>query len=430
MTYPETLPDVAGESDPGHITDHNLIRTAVSNIDSRVNLNAESLELARSFSIAGGNSLPGVNTSGFTQTVVSASTSTISNAYLVSPNDPALKYTNAIMDNVGVLGSFSNCYKQRASTYTFTTDHMSGLLNLSFNSDAEELDFIVHTTTKVNVHQDFRFMIDDVYVMSAPVSIPNATGFYRIKATITGGLKTRSWRLEASGVTFCGVYRAPNRSLWSNTKKVGPRLVDVGDSYCMAASASGGRPWIWGNYMYQSSFITGWDVHPNAIGGTGFQNDNYGNGDPTYLSRLASQVIAVAPDMVAVHVSVNDPYYSSYNLSTVQSNMNAWFLQLYTALPNVHVFGIAGIVCNSNVYSQLSSISSNLQTQCTYYGASYINSLSWLYGAGRSDAPTGLGNTDGYIGPDGVHLTDAGNTYLAERIASAVSDIYSKRSYR
>lgn len=36
MTYPETLPDSAAQNDPGHVTDHNLLTTAVGNIDGRL----------------------------------------------------------------------------------------------------------------------------------------------------------------------------------------------------------------------------------------------------------------------------------------------------------------------------------------------------------------------------------------------------------
>jgi Repeat of unknown function (DUF5907) len=37
MAYPESLPDTAAANDPGHISDHNTIVTAVTNIDTRLN---------------------------------------------------------------------------------------------------------------------------------------------------------------------------------------------------------------------------------------------------------------------------------------------------------------------------------------------------------------------------------------------------------
>lgn len=439
MTYPETLPDTAAASDPGHVTDHNLLTTAVGNIDSRLHTvettstagQGARIDNLENFVVNGGYALPPVDIAGVTITKSSNSTSTLTNATLVAANNPVFRFNNAVMSNVGTLGSFSNCQQQLASTYTLTSQHMGQALNVSFMSDAEELDIIVHVTARPYAYQYFRVMIDGVYVMATEQAIGNTTGFYRIKVSIASGVKSRLWRLEATGVAFCGVYRAAARSIWGQSNLIGPRVVNVCDSYGMQASASGGNAWLFGNYMYQASFITGWDVHINSIGGTGFQNDNYGNGDLTYLSRLNSQVIAVSPDIVAVQVSVNDPYYGGYNLSTVNANMNSWFSQLYAALPDVSVLGISGIVCNSNVYSQLSSISSNMETLCgTYPNAEYINALGWLYGAGRSDAPTTLGNTDIYIGPDGVHLTLAGYTYLAERIASSITSLYGKRSLR
>jgi hypothetical protein len=165
----------------------------------------------------------------------------------------------------------------------------------------------------------------------------------------------------------------------------------------------------------------GWDVYPKVIGGTGFLA-TYSGTQPNFLTRLTTDCINEAPDIVVACGSINE--YTS----DITTNANSVFSNLRSALPNATLIGFSGVGPTNTYTSGMATNGARIESAVEAQGGTYIDGTDWITGTGSIGSPASNGNADRYH--DGLaHLTLAGSTYVSERLASALSTRLLRRAF-
>ena len=257
-------------------------------------------------------------------------------------------------------------------------------------------------------------------------------------------------------------------SLYGLCSDVGPGAISIGPedkiapwdrslepSFCAMADSYGqgaGYNWATGGPFYVAASLLGVPhVDVNAVGGCGYApvqspfpyTLNPGN---TFGARLTDSVNA-APDLFMTGGSINDDYgiaspplYPTVASSNTafQNAVHGYYTNLRAALPNSVIAAMGPWAPKQfiptspiaqgklNIIQQaLHSITGpwvlidNLNGGWTNSsGASGPQTGAWQTGTGNAGAPTGVGNGDIYVGPDGTHPTPLGHEYLGRMLAS------------
>lgn len=428
MTYPETLPDTAAQSDPGHITDHNLLATAVGNIDSRLHtvetnsgatgVSQKNFDVLQDLFTNGSLKPPTAMVSPPTVTVSAPGASTALSGTLATyqPNNSAFRYSGMSPINIGTLGAFSNCYRQNSATDS-TSGTKQNRMRFEFETDATDFEVVFRSET---IGARFRVWVDGQYANSHAALTTTAIEYRRVRIQFASA-KVRLIVIEAQEVSFCGLFIPQTRSIWKTNRDIGPRCVAMTDSYGYGIDITAGNPtWYWDAYPVRAGRALGWDVHPNSIGWTGFVAGN-SNGQPTFGQRLTSDVLNLNPDIVFVAGSQND---GENNITTAA---NSLFSNIRTALPNARIIGFSGVASIWQLYTGIQISGAAIQTAVASVGGDFINGLDWCGGNGSAYAPNGTGNADFYSDAN-YHMTVEGYTYVADRLTSALSSLYARRA--
>ena len=169
----------------------------------------------------------------------------------------------------------------------------------------------------------------------------------------------------------------------------------------------------------------------DGIGGTGFLKTS-GAGTNNLNDRRAAH-IALAPDLlVVVGGGSNDLFGGAFTVGQVITAATTYFTQVRAALPSCRLVFVEGFA-PPNGYSgfndEYSAIRAGLQTALEAVGVYYVDvatSSPWINGTGWVGATTGVGNSDTFVGGDGIHLTIAGHLHvrelLAERLITIMGD--------
>jgi len=184
-------------------------------------------------------------------------------------------------------------------------------------------------------------------------------------------------------------------------------------AYFLGDSVAGVSPY----YPNVMSTRMGWTPTRDQIGGSGFLAGSAGQ---TYRERL-TDCIAAAPDVAVVQGSPNDVYWTNAALAV---EFALFFAELRAGLPDAKIYaiapwpkGAAGLGESKTVMGQY------LQTAVQKFtiAGEYLDWTAWLTGTGYEGALAGDGNSDAYIGTDGVHPNAAGAAYLGTRLAFVIS---------
>lgn len=232
---------------------------------------------------------------------------------------------------------------------------------------------------------------------------------------------------------FQGAYCAKPYRIWAPPPLTGPKVLLVGDSYSAgvtmdgtdsteSARMNGFAPTL-GLHLGIDRFTT------DGIGGTGFIEDS-GAGSNNYNDRLASH-IALAPDVLIVGGGGANDFYNGgsstplRDVATVTAAAKAYLLGAREGLPDAKLVFIEGF-SPPNGYStfndEYTAVRAALQDDddieaAGVYFIDVSTSSAWLDGAGWKGAASGAGNSDLYVGGDGVHPTIPGHRYIRERLA-------------
>lgn len=232
--------------------------------------------------------------------------------------------------------------------------------------------------------------------------------------------------------TDCYISRiavSPLYSIWKPAPMKSPRVFVLGASYTAATvydKTSGATTmYQYGMWQQIGDYIDIEDIWIDGIGGTGFISSSSGYGTPnnTYTDRAAG-VITSAPDILVVSNAFANDAYNGNSASAISTAADNFCTTIRNTLPNCKIVLMNGI--RAPLYgdrtSTYATIVSNLQAlRSDVY---YIDTGTWIDMAGYTPGhTTGTGNSDLYIGNDGIHPTVEGHAYLCGRMAPKLQRI-------
>ena len=185
------------------------------------------------------------------------------------------------------------------------------------------------------------------------------------------------------------------------------RIAVIGDSYTTGSTEGGVGPSGWAPRVWQMLATQGFNVTPevSAEGGAGYAiRGNHGSlfGDLTPR--------AVRPDdaLVVFFGSRND---APADPNVVAANAAVAFAQARRTAPGAKLLVIGPPWTGADVPPAVLRIRDALRAQAVSHGATFYDPLiaGWFFG------------TPWLIGHDGVHPTDAGHAFLADRIAPLIA---------
>lgn len=233
---------------------------------------------------------------------------------------------------------------------------------------------------------------------------------------------------------FRSVHTANPYRCWMPPIPAGQKILVIGDSYSagvtFGASASVEMQRIYGFAatlgLYLGAESTYWT---DGVGGTGYLKTGAGVGN--YATRLPAHY-ASEPDVVIVGGGgSNDLFGASFSQSQIIAAATNLFIDARSALPNAKLVFMEGF-SPPNGFSTFKpdyiAIRAALQAALVDIGVYYVDiatTAAWIDGSGYIGATTGTGNSDLYIGADGIHPSPAGGPYIRERLAPKLRAILS-----
>lgn len=219
---------------------------------------------------------------------------------------------------------------------------------------------------------------------------------------------------------FQGVDVGPTCSIWRPTSP-SITVAVVGDSLTVETGATLPN----GGYAYSTGKLLGWsDVRAVAIGGTGYISP--GSNASTFgdATRVAD-VVACAPEMVIMVGSTND---LAYTAAAITSATLAAMIAYRTALPTTPIvvggiYGGAGgpsSQCTTAEAAIKAAFDAWADPRSWWVPISTDTAGAWVYGTGKVGATNSSGNSDLYVGSDGLHPSQAGHDYYARRWMQAL----------
>jgi lysophospholipase L1-like esterase len=182
-----------------------------------------------------------------------------------------------------------------------------------------------------------------------------------------------------------------------------PVAAFLGDSYSTGYNGAGVGAAGWPAIV---SAALGLRPLNRAVAGTGFVNPGW-TSQPVG-SRLDS-VIGAAPRILFLVAGHNDRRYST---SASQAAATAVIDRLSAKLPATALVVIGPIWQDARAPASLRTLNDHLRAQALRAGATFIDAIrgGWF-----------AGSAHGFIGPDGIHPTNAGHRHIAELVLAAVA---------
>jgi len=343
-------------------------------------------------------------------------------------NDARIEAVTGALVNDGVAGWSS---KTLIGTDNVRRPNSGAGIRLGF--DGQTIDFGVSTvgSTDSNANK-MRIRVTDLatgqryFTASADYALTyNTTKFYKIDFGSRGRRLIEVY--IGSAVALTCINYGPNDSIWK-APSASPRTAVFGDSWTYGLHSSGtaysGVKSALGQAMADALGVE--NPWISGVPATGWcrANGSYGN----WLDRIQRGDLAPALagnlDLIAFFGSIND---SAWSDTDVCASMGQALRTLRQQQQNAVI-----VVCGPQFVNAA-------QTPATRYTAMglAVQSLNdpailwvnngptgsdpWLTGTGTTSAPTGSGNGDIYIGPDGAHpVDDTAEAYFGNRMAASV----------
>lgn len=269
-----------------------------------------------------------------------------------------------------------------------------------------------------------------VFIDGAPVTLNPVVGNGQQYLTIVFPSAARARLVEVMTRASPGsVYVAKPYRVWKPAPKPAPKILVMGDSYAMstvydaAGVATAGE---FGIYHRMRADLGVVNMGVDGVGGTGYIKQNAGGlGGPNnnYADRLSS-ALALEPDVLVIHGGGANDLLDGQTNAAIIAAATAVFEDARAALPNAKLVFVEGFsppvftpgTYNPNYIAIRAGVQANLMDTGVYY-IDVATTDPWLSGTGYFGATNGTGNSDIYIGPDGVHLMAAGCDYLRSRMA-------------
>lgn len=322
-------------------------------------------------------------------------------------DSPNLRYIG-LMGQAGPNFPLDQMTANRAVNYGFTKN--SNQYFVEFRTDAAVFEVAYHGNGSNSAN---RVRIDGKYVTFSSIEAPNDGDIYVTRVTLPDR-QLRTIRLEATAMNFYGINLAATDVLQAPPTSDPVRAVILGDSITEGTSGVPGvNPFE--VYASQSARKLGWEAYyQSGVGSTGYLAAP--GGKLKLRDRLATDVFPFNPEVIVIAAGFNDP------IAGIGDEAAALFNDIQARLPNTQVFVVGpwGPGGYSGQAPKAAAIQAALSGRPNFF---YIDNSTWQTGNGNVNAPNGSGNGDQYVGPDGVHPTQAGHSYLADRLTAAVTAV-------
>jgi lysophospholipase L1-like esterase len=178
----------------------------------------------------------------------------------------------------------------------------------------------------------------------------------------------------------------------------GTKAVFLGDSYTTGWNGAGLGSRGWPRIV---SRARGWQAVDLAVAGTGFINPGWTN-QP--VGSRVTEAIRQRPDVVFIAAGHND---SRWSVAATAAAADKVIDRLHRALPDALLVIVAPIWPSGSPPTRCLALRDHLRRTAASVGAIFIDPLGERWFAGSNQR---------FIGPDGIHPTDAGHRHMAERV--------------
>lgn len=279
-----------------------------------------------------------------------------------------------------------------------------------------------------------------------PIAPASSTGYgaYGLQKLVFGSAKPRLIEFRTLGGIVALYVKNPYR-IWKPAPDPNPRVVVIGDSFVYpsvmndatagAVSVGAFLRGIWQG-MAKDLGIT--SMTSDGVGGSGYIAGGGAAMPYGHATRKAwLTALDPKPDVIVVHGGgANDIYGSGATdaaIITAAVDHFTWLRANFPKAKLVFVEGFAPPLFTPATYNpRYIAIRVGVQTALIAAGidAYYLKVASAdeppIYGTGYVTAPTGVGNSDIYVGSDAVHLTIKGNVavrgYLVPKMRAVLAD--------
>jgi lysophospholipase L1-like esterase len=186
------------------------------------------------------------------------------------------------------------------------------------------------------------------------------------------------------------------------SRAVTPLAAFLGDSYTSGWNGSGLDAAGW-PAIVASTFH--WRSLNVAVAGTGFVNPGW-TGQP--VRTRVGEVIRAQPSIVFLAAGHNDRRFDTGSSATAA---DAVIDRLRSSLPGALLVVIGPIWQDGSPAASLQTLRDHLRRKAAAVGAIFIDPLGGGWFAGSSHR---------FIGPDGIHPTDAGHRHIAQLVLAAL----------
>ncbi|MBX7434497.1 SGNH/GDSL hydrolase family protein [Mycobacterium sp. Y57] len=184
------------------------------------------------------------------------------------------------------------------------------------------------------------------------------------------------------------------------------RIAVIGDSYTTGSDQGGNGPQGWPPQVWRALTEHGIAVTPTvaAEGGAGFCTRGNRGG---VFEDLTVRAVKPSDELVVFFGSRNDMPVDPTRLSIA---MYGTLNLAHQIAPRAHLLVIGPPWPTADPPPEILRIRDVLSYQAELAGATFVDPIAARWFAGRPDL----------IGADGVHPTDAGHTYMADKIAPLI----------
>ncbi len=289
---------------------------------------------------------------------------------------------------------------------------------IDFMADADKVEILLLVGTSP---KGVMIEVDGQMIQSTPLAWVGASTMYILLTFASRAVRHIRVEMDSYG-GFRGVNVPPTGSIWPVAFPGRIKASVVGDS--LGAQTGYSRPN--GGFAYSLGKLLGWaDVRSASWGGSGYVAT--GAAASTFGSAVrVADVVAANPDLIVIPGSGNDN-----GLSGVPAAALAAWVAYRAALPTVPIIvgglfpGVGGP--SAATLATENALKATFDTWADPH--SYWVPIStdpggaWFAGTGRVSATNGSGNTDLYVGSDGIHPSQAGHDFYARQWARAITAI-------
>lgn len=190
----------------------------------------------------------------------------------------------------------------------------------------------------------------------------------------------------------------------------------LGDSYTEASQVKQAESFV---YLLGQQY--GWATANDGSGGTGYVNPGPQGSGRYSLPNRVKQVVGQDPAIVFVSAGINDAG-RNYSDGQLTKAIDLTLDGLQDGLPKARIVVIGPWWPNGFPTADAKRIDGLTKVAADERGLDFIDPIADRWITGSNDG-TVAGNRSRYIGPDGTHPNAAGQAYLADKIAAALTTI-------